>query len=320
MAGSESFASDHLWLRAFSDVTLTAALPAQGQPPGFRIAAYSRTADPIPDFAFHRLDHISAAAAPYERPSINRRGKHLYAGVLMDHYGHFLTESLGRAWAIKAYPDLPFVWQAHPKKKRLNNWQVEVLKIVGIDVDRLRLVNRATRLETIILPETGLWLGRYIHPGQIDALAAFAFRPPQRQRVWLSRTRLPAAVGRVLDEDAIEDRLANLGWNIIHPQTLTVAEQLNAMADAELISGFVGSAFHTLILGKDIRARVRLLDRTNIALPAVYELIAKMKGLDQSLLSAPIRPLNNPFLHSLTIGRLANPADRDRLIEALQAG
>jgi hypothetical protein len=316
----KNFPPDPLWLHAFPGVTLTAAVRAPGEPLGFSVAAYSIDGDRIPEFAFHRLEYITATDAPRERPAAARRGKHLYAGVLMDHYGHFLTESLARAWAIKAYPDLPFVWQANPRKKRLNGWQTEILALLGIDNARVMLVNRATRFETIVLPDTGLWLGNYIHPAQIDALAAFPFRPPRAgRRLWLSRTKLFGAVGRILDEDAMEARLAGLGWSIVHPQTMTVPEQLNAMADAEMISGFVGSAFHTLMLGRDVAAKVRLIDRTNCGLPSDYETIAQLKGLDQKLLSAPIRILGKPLQPSLTVGRFADPVDRDRLIEALQA-
>ena len=34
----------------------------------------------------------------------------IYAGTLYYHFGHFLLESLARAWYANQHPDLPFVW------------------------------------------------------------------------------------------------------------------------------------------------------------------------------------------------------------------
>jgi hypothetical protein len=35
----------------------------------------------------------------------------IYAGTLYFHFGHFLLESLARAWYAHRYPDVPFVWR-----------------------------------------------------------------------------------------------------------------------------------------------------------------------------------------------------------------
>lgn len=61
------------------------------------------------------------------------------------------------------------------------------------------------------------------------------------------------------------------------------------MADAAVIAGVDGSAFHALLLARDIKARVVMLPR-NVPgrLPTTHEAIAVAKGREQRVLKAPL--------------------------------
>src|SRR5918997_5771014 len=58
----------------------------------------------------------------------------IYAGPLYFHFGHFLLESLARAWYASQHPDVPFVWAgAHTwQGVELRKWQLEILDILEI--------------------------------------------------------------------------------------------------------------------------------------------------------------------------------------------
>jgi hypothetical protein len=89
-------------------------------------------------------------------------------------------------------------------------------------------------------PEHAAFLGRYEGPA-----------PVRHHRLWLSRSRTGGKV-RDLNAEPTERRLAHAGWVIAHPETLSVREQLNHLARAEIVAGEEGSAFHALILLKDV--------------------------------------------------------------------
>jgi capsular polysaccharide biosynthesis protein len=314
---SADAAAGPLWLKRFDDVILTRAQEAREIPTGFRSAGYTSSGELIREFAFRREMH-EAPPAPFEAAATRIRVPHLYGGVFLRHYGHFLLESLSRFWAMKAYPDLPVVWQFFKEQKRPDPWQAEVLDIVGIKPDRILLVRQPTRFATLIAADEGVRINTFFHPAQVEALASYQFRAPQTsKRVWLSRRKLKVGAGRVLDEEAIEERLAGLGWRVVNPETLSVREQLDAMADAGTLGGFVGSAYHTLILGRDVQAKVRMVRRYNGPIPESYDRIAALKGLDQRIVNTRLDALNETDNSSLSVSRLADRTELDRVIEEL---
>lgn len=315
--GDDVRADGPLWVRRHEDVVLSPAFEASN-PLGFEVAAHTRAGVAIPDFAFRRGRYVGPAPR-FRRPWTRTIGTpHLYGGVMMPHYGHFLLESLSRLWAAKAFPDLPIVWQLVRATRRPKPWQMEVLDIAGIDRKRIVLLRRPMAFRTLLDADQGVRLNRFFHPAQIAALASYPFREPNRsKRVWLSRSRLPGVAGRVVDEIALEARLAGIGWTIVYPEQLTVREQLVVMADAWLLAGFIGSAFHTVVLGRDVQTKLRLLRRYNDRIPAVYDLIAGLKGIDQRFIDLKLEALNQTNNSAMSISRLSDPGEIDRIIEEL---
>jgi hypothetical protein len=318
MPGSKVSAG--LWVRRTDDVLLTGARQRGDVPVGFECAGYSASGAVLDAFTFRR-DRYDAPPAPFRRswgPRI--REPHLYGGVLLRHYGHFLLESMSRLWAIRAFPKLPVAWQFFRKHRRPIRWQLEVMELLGIDDRPMILVPRPTRFSTLIVPDAGIRLDSFLHPDQVAALATFQFRNPRKgKRIWLSRRQLTHVTGRVLEEEVVEDRLAKHGWVVISPELLSVRRQLEAMADAEILGGFVGSAFHTLILGRDVQTKVRMLRRYKSDIPVIFDGIAVAKGFDQRLIDVSLEKLNAVDNDALSVNRMADPAEIDRIVEELNA-
>lgn len=66
-------------------------------------------------------------------------------------------------------------------------------------------------------------------------------------KIYLSRSKLPSNVRKLTCEEDIEKHLEGLGWRIVHPETLTIIEQLTILKEALAIAGNIGSAFHLLM-------------------------------------------------------------------------
>jgi hypothetical protein len=275
-----------LKIRARRCVTL---VPTARVPDGaiaFSIGAFGPDGAFLDEFTLRRVYGCAPAGAftPHEEEWL---GDHIFGGVFFPHYGHFLTESLARSWAFDQFPDLPIVWHVHPgaRARRLHAWQEEVLHLLGLGGRRHRFVDRPVRIERIIVPDPGLVLGEFLHPWMERRIACHTFSPDgDDKKVWLSRSALPDGLARIEGEEILERILMLKGWVIFHPETESVQGQLRMLEDASVIAGFAGSAFHTLLLGRGIRARIVILSRGSAqGISKEYAAVASAKGLDQRI-------------------------------------
>jgi hypothetical protein len=303
----------NLSLNKITDVVMLPAVPVPDTAEGFLVGTYSLDGHLIPGFEFRRPKSI-AKSPPFQRARSRLRGSYLYGGLLIEHFGHFLIESLSRTWALTAHKQLPVVWQCFPKPK-LVKWQIEIFKILGIDHRHFRLISRPSKVDTVILPDAGFILNDFVHPDQAEALAAFPFRAPlSGKRIWLSKSKLPPDKGKVLNEEEIEARLLARGWSILHPERVSVSEQLGILSDAETVAGFAGSAFHLLVLGKEVQTKVRIVRRYANPLPATFEIVARAKRLDQRILNIDFES-DNGLRDTRAIVRVANRQEIDRIVD-----
>jgi len=180
----------------------------------------------------------------------------IYAGPLYFHYGHFLVESLARAWYAAQHPEVPLVWAgAHTwQEYELQPWQGEILHLLGI-TNPTRIIADPSRFELLHVPDIGFrypdrfhpehaaFLGRYQGPAQVPG-----------HRLWLSRSKVGSNV-RDLNSAATERRLAYAGWTIAYPEAHSMRQQLDLLARAEIVAGEEGSAFHSLILLKNVASK-----------------------------------------------------------------
>lgn len=78
-------------------------------------------------------------------------------------------------------------------------------------------------------------------------------------RLWISRPQLTGNSRYLKNEVDIEDGLATMGWDIIHPQHCELSVQLEALERSRVIAGIEGSAFHLLYGTCNTNKRIILL-------------------------------------------------------------
>jgi capsular polysaccharide biosynthesis protein len=273
------------------EVTLAPVRSPQGPWGKHFFGAFDRNGQFLEGFA-HPWCGVDAMPAA---PIASYPGTAIYGGLAMHHVGHFLLEGLSRLWCLKNYPELPIIWHwidlpiPHPDDR---GWQKELIGLLGLAQRRHIFLRQPLRVERLLLPSPGFLSGQFLHPVQAAALGCVTGPAAiPGKRVWLSRSALPDQFGRVAGEDQVEALLAAQGWTIIYPERETMRRSAEIFREAEAVSGFIGSAFHTLLLHASPSARLRPIMRPGIPLTD-YQIIAAAKGVDFAAIDAPMTALD----------------------------
>lgn len=232
----------------------------------------------------------------------------IYGGVIIPEFGHFLTESLSRCQSFDEHPQMPIVFTCIDQDFDISDSKYAYIRdtfdLLGISSNRILIIREATRIKKLIVPKVGYRLWNYvvekhtrflaekiaIHP-KITGLAATS------KKVYLSRSRLPkkanVQVPVIHGEDVFERYLGMEGFTIIHPQELTILEQISAIANAKFLVGFIGSAFHTLLLTHINPDHVIYLERKfNTPKKNQYKPIDQAKGIVSTYLDHAVETVS----------------------------
>ncbi len=219
-------------------------------------------------------------------------GSWLYAGILMRHIGHMLTESIGRLWAFESIRSQidgvifigmngptnlkdgetldQFVRQSTATTLKAGLVQ-QMLQMFKIDVP-LWIVDRPTRAKQLIVPVQlmGLLPGDLIggHPTYRDSVRANVERfiePIEKtypKKIFVSRSRFvkPGAASYFM-EDRLDAHFIDAGYTVIRPESLNLKAQLQLYSTATHIVMAAGSAAHVAALAMNGTQNVVILQR-----------------------------------------------------------
>lgn len=120
-------------------------------------------------------------------------GTCIYVGPLASHFGHFLLESLARAWyLIQADPSLSILFHGWNEKPNFPPFVSVFLEALGVNPSRIRIVaGRDVRVGNLILPSSQFWQGVSASPGMC---VVFDHLREKMLRSRTSSTRTPPKV------------------------------------------------------------------------------------------------------------------------------
>jgi hypothetical protein len=304
--------------RTFNDVTLYPWERDESARLKFRLGAYLGNGSFLDEFRLVRnWGHSDDCPWDASRPTEAWPGEHVYGGILFDHYGHFLLESLSRITSFR--PGVPIVWHVAfsgaKDRGALFPWQQAVFDVLGVETRDFRFVRSpAVRIEQIQVAPPGYVIQLEAQTGHMERLARFpASAVVPGRKLWLSRTKLFDKKRRTEGELELERRLAEVGWDIYSPERHPILEQLHHMSSAEVLGGFIGSAFHTLILARDVATRFVIVTKGGEG-NGNYATIARVTGLKQQIVKTRMEAFSEGG--TCTRNRLR---DMDTLITALCA-
>ncbi|MCB6176728.1 glycosyltransferase family 61 protein [Rhodobacter sp. Har01] len=200
-------------------------------------------------------------------------GRWMWAGPLHAHFGHFLTESTGRLWALERLekdidgivflPGAPLDPAAGAPE--LTGFQRAFLDLLDLRVP-VRVLDRPTRFEHLEVPGQGFGIGPLA--GGTAPFRAFirnrfarSVAPDGPQRLYISRAKLGADFGGILGEKRLQTYLEQAGYAIFHPQLQSLTEQIACYKAARLVVAPDGSALHLLAMVARPDLRVAVIRR-----------------------------------------------------------
>jgi hypothetical protein len=216
-------------------------------------------------------------------------GKCIYLGILHGHFGHFLVESLPRAWALlDADRDVPVLFHyphlrdgplfPDPNQLGLPSFISIVFEVLGIRAGRLVLANQDIVVDELLVPRAQFRLGKHgIGATGLPLVYDHIREELQRRspraasypsKLYLTRTRLPTVDSQKLlksiaNERDIEALFQARGFEIVAPEQLSFEEQIALVSNATQIAGTTGSALHMILFNGRSDTQVIAVDWRN---------------------------------------------------------
>ncbi len=198
-------------------------------------------------------------------------GRWIWGGVLVGHFGHFLTESAGRLWALNAIRGLVdgivFIAKRDVGASELTSFHKAFFELLGLRVP-VRVIAQPTRIDLLEVPGQGFGIGPLA--GGTDQFRSFIHSrfgtnvaPSGGERLYISRSELSVQLGGILDEVRLERHLADCGYEIIHPQNHSMREQVARYKAAKHVVSLDGSALHLFAMVAGPDQQVAIVRRRN---------------------------------------------------------
>ncbi|WP_086613727.1 glycosyltransferase family 61 protein [Acetobacter indonesiensis] len=196
---------------------------------------------------------------PHKARSFARVDCGIFVGHLHPQYGHFITECISRLWYLEKInkSDLKIIVRGIEKKEELFKikWFLEIINILELKPENFFVPDTPVVFKTLIVPaplfsEDSVCFSRMATFCNAigSKFSQERSQELQKQRnIYLSRSKLSCGTVFIENEKELESELQKKGFEIVHPQDLTVNEQINIFRNDNFVIGQVGSAFHTSI-------------------------------------------------------------------------
>ncbi len=230
--------------------------------------AYDKHSEAIPEFLhIKRLQKVTISDYTIIKNTnfqkIFKFNTICWGGYIFSHYGHFLMESLTRFYALRETNIKILYFTADDL---VPSFVLEIFKILNIE-NRIVFINinSLLKIDKLYIAKASYRIADYYTQDFFDSLQVYDKTNSKylQKKIWLSRSSLKKHY--ILGEKKLEEKLKKKSWIIVHPELLCVEEQLSIFTSAYHISGFIGSAFHSLLLVRDLTAKldIFLLNNNN---------------------------------------------------------
>ncbi len=195
-------------------------------------------------------------------PIIDNR-RVIYGGILFDVFGHCITETLCRCWYLyECDEDIPIVFLSKNLNGVAPQYFWDIIDLLEIDKNRIVILKEITQYREIIVPDQSLIMfqgfnSRLSNVYEMMMRNAKKYSQVCHKKVYLSRNMFDRA--DCFNEQWFEHFYKERGYEIIYPETLTLAEQVAIVSQAKQIVCTGGTLSHLLLFAsKECKATILL--------------------------------------------------------------
>lgn len=200
---------------------------------------------------------------PYEDSAVKYVDEDVaFLGMFFDCWGHSITDCLSHLWFVndeeltEKFRSLKWIYIGYEKIENLNANFRCCLRRLGIEESRLTYVSSVTKFRKIYIPDdcfrcdpkTGDRFYSVEYRSLIDRIIS-GIAPSTERKVYFSRTAF--ANNKDFGEEVIENAFSKSGYTIIHPEKLTLEEQISVLQGCDEFATTEGSISHNAIFLRD---------------------------------------------------------------------
>lgn len=229
----------------------------------------------IPESATRSIgkDRHAPAKMPDKEQIQYLAGTHSFGGVFFGHFGHFITESMGRLWTLSesdlSFESVVYIPKDRPAPPRAAREKEKLLNALGINA-KIRVVSEPIRVEKLIVPVAKFGLDdalidatpRYV--SFIKSCASNQVSPKGGELLYVSRQGLPIDRGTMLGESLIEKLLSEEGYTIWRPQEHSIDDQIAQYRAAKKIISVDASPLHLLAYVANDNQKISIIKRRSM--------------------------------------------------------
>jgi len=177
-----------------------------------------------------------------------------FLGTTTRHYGHFLVDTLCRAWAWKERGEGCVAVILLPP---ITNYARALCALIPGLADRLEVMRATTRFDHVTVASPAFSTAGVAHvefKSMCEHMAERAVPSPEpttEQPLYLSRAGLHVAASRaIVGETRLERFFEREGFRVVRPETLPIPEQIALFNKHKWIVSPLGSACHTRLFSR----------------------------------------------------------------------
>lgn len=233
--------------------------------------------------ATRTVGHGFARVAPVAPPTRLEGCYYHLDSEFPGHFGHVLTESLAKLWgwpdALARHPDLRVLLSVDRPGEDIKPFERAILHAFGIPGERIHVFDAPVRVDLLVGASQLFHNPLYVDPciDQIWATIGHALRTPGPGRA--ARIFVPRAENlqrRCRNSSAVEELFTAHGFVTVYPERLSLGEQVDVFASAEVVAGYAGSALFNSIYSRPGGTRIVIAPDTYNA--SNEYLISSVKG------------------------------------------
>lgn len=187
-------------------------------------------------------DLYSAADVLYQ-PAFYFDGEHMF------HYGHFLLETLPRLWCWKGVDLSRMVFLSGNID---SEFVTKLAAPFGVRPDMMVKLDRPMLVRNLTVARQPYVLERTISQNARNVfrhISEWYDRQSPIEKIYVSRRKF-GGNRHLTNEKEIEGIFSDHGFEIIHPQQMTIEDQVNVFGNAKVIAGPSGTAMYNLVFGR----------------------------------------------------------------------